>query len=275
MGADVTFTTKSQEAPTVVTEPASSITQTAATLNATVNPNGGEVSDCNFEYGTSEAYGSTAPCAPPPGSGVSPLAVSSSLGGLSAKTAYHYRIVATNQRGTRAGADQILTTLPPLGSGGQVVTPGQLMLPIQAPAPPRENSAPPVPDAKLASKSLTVSPSGVVSVKVTCPAGNSGCKGTVVLQTLNAVSASATGSQSKRRKAAVLTLASGSFTASGGRVTAIALHLSAKARALVAATRALRVRATIVARDASGSTHKSETIVTLRALQPTHAHGKG
>ena len=39
-------------APTVVTTPASSVTQTTATLNATVNPNGGEVSDCKFEYGT-------------------------------------------------------------------------------------------------------------------------------------------------------------------------------------------------------------------------------
>ena len=195
--------------------------------------------------------------------------------GLSPNTTYHFRIVASNQRGTRVGADQILTTLPPPGSGGEVVTPGQLVLPIQAPAPARETGAPAVPDAKLASKSLTVSASGAVSVKVTCPAGSSGCKGTVVLQTLNAVSATATGSQSKRRKAAVLTLASGSFTAGGGRAVSITLHLSAKARALLAATRTLRVRATIVARDASGSTHKTETIVTLRALQATHAHGKG
>ena len=41
-------------APTVVTKTASSIAQTTATLNATVNPNGGEVSSCKFEYGTTE-----------------------------------------------------------------------------------------------------------------------------------------------------------------------------------------------------------------------------
>ena len=35
-----------------MTKPASSVTQTTATLNATVNPNGGEVSKCEFEYGT-------------------------------------------------------------------------------------------------------------------------------------------------------------------------------------------------------------------------------
>ena len=72
-------------APTVVTEAASAVTHTLATLHATVNPNGGTVSDCHFEYGTSEAYGSTAPCASLPGSGESPVAVYASLGSLSAK----------------------------------------------------------------------------------------------------------------------------------------------------------------------------------------------
>ena len=62
--------------PVPVTESASTVTQTSATLNATVNPNNGEVTDCHFEYGTSEAYGSSAPCTPSPGSGGSPVAVS-------------------------------------------------------------------------------------------------------------------------------------------------------------------------------------------------------
>ncbi len=56
-------------APTVETKAASAIAQTTATLNATVNPNGGEVSECKFEYGTTTAYGSTRPCAALPGSG--------------------------------------------------------------------------------------------------------------------------------------------------------------------------------------------------------------
>ena len=60
-GSDETFKTL-PNAPTVVTKAASSIAQTTATLNATVNPNGGEVSECKFEYGTTISYGSTAPC---------------------------------------------------------------------------------------------------------------------------------------------------------------------------------------------------------------------
>src|SRR5207253_2860523 len=83
-------------APTVTTEPASSVTDKSATLNASVNPNGSEVGDCHFEYGTSTAYGSSTSCTPAPGSGSSPVAVSASLGGLSAHTTYHFRISASN-----------------------------------------------------------------------------------------------------------------------------------------------------------------------------------
>ncbi len=54
-----------------MTGSASSITQTSANLSATVNPNGAEVSDCKFEYGTTTAYGSTAPCSFLPGNGTS------------------------------------------------------------------------------------------------------------------------------------------------------------------------------------------------------------
>ena len=51
--------------PTVVTAAPSSVAQTSATLNATVNPNGGEVTRCKFEYGDNAvSYGQTAPCTP-------------------------------------------------------------------------------------------------------------------------------------------------------------------------------------------------------------------
>jgi hypothetical protein len=69
--------------PTVVTEKATSVTQTTATLNATVNPNGGEVSECKFEYGTTNSYGSSESCSSLPGAGSSPVAVSESITGLS------------------------------------------------------------------------------------------------------------------------------------------------------------------------------------------------
>jgi hypothetical protein len=98
--------------PTVVTSEATSITQTSATLNATVNPNGGNVTDCHFEYGSSVSYGFSAPCAALPGAGSSPVAVSASIGGLTQGATYHFRIVAANAGGSATGADHVMTTLP-------------------------------------------------------------------------------------------------------------------------------------------------------------------
>ncbi|HSZ70739.1 MAG TPA: hypothetical protein VK756_10295 [Solirubrobacteraceae bacterium] len=110
-GSDRTFKTL-PAAPTVVTGAASAVAQTTATLNATVNPNGGSVSDCKLEYGPSTSYGSSVACTPSPGSGNSAVAVSAAVTGLSANTTYHFRVVATNAGGTSEGADQTFKTLP-------------------------------------------------------------------------------------------------------------------------------------------------------------------
>ena len=111
-GADETFKTLEVSAPTVLTVAASLIAQTSATLNATVNPNGAEVSECKFEYGTTTAYGSSSSCTPTPGSEGSPVAVSASVTGLTANTVYHFRISATNALGTSKGSDKSFKTLP-------------------------------------------------------------------------------------------------------------------------------------------------------------------
>src|SRR4029077_11110213 len=103
-------------APGVTTERASSVTETTATLNATVDPNEANVTDCHFEYGTSLSYGTSVPCSSLPGSGENEVGVSAAIGGLSESTTYHYRIVATNEIGTSFGADRRFSTLPNLPS---------------------------------------------------------------------------------------------------------------------------------------------------------------
>jgi hypothetical protein len=120
-----------------------------------------------------------------------------------------------------------------------------------------------VPDARLASTALDVTASGTVKVRISCPVAESRCVGTVSLRTLNAVDASIAGTA--KSKAAVLTLAIGSFSVAGGKVATVILHLSAKARSLLARSHSLRIRVTILARDPAGARHTEQTIVTLHA----------
>jgi hypothetical protein len=107
---DHTFTTV-VNAPTVTTGSASGISQTAASVGGSVNPNTGNVTDCHIDYGTSASYGSQAACTPSPGSGSSAVNVSAALSGLSTGTAYHFRVVATNAGGTTNGGDATFSTL--------------------------------------------------------------------------------------------------------------------------------------------------------------------
>ena len=126
------------------------------------------------------------------------------------------------------------------------------------------------PEATLASTSLQVNAAGAVNLKISCPAGASNCAGTVTLRTLNAVSASVAGAA--KAKPAILTLATGSFTVPGGEVKTVTLHLSAKARALLARSHTLRARATVVAHNPAGATHTGQMIATLHA--PKAKHGR-
>ena len=110
-GGDATFTTASAlSAPTVVTGTGSSLTASVASVNGTVNPNSGQVTECEFEYGTTVSYGSSVPCRPTPGAGTSAVAVSAPISGLTAGTTYHFRVAAANSAGRSTGSDQTFTT---------------------------------------------------------------------------------------------------------------------------------------------------------------------
>jgi alpha-tubulin suppressor-like RCC1 family protein len=109
-GTDGTFTTLLPNPPSVVTQRASRVNTTSATLNASVDPNGGEVTACVLEYGPTTEYGSRVPCSPAPGSGTTAVAVTGSVAALTPNTTYHFRAVATNAGGTAEGAAESFTT---------------------------------------------------------------------------------------------------------------------------------------------------------------------
>ncbi|HTA36392.1 MAG TPA: hypothetical protein VK761_06720 [Solirubrobacteraceae bacterium] len=96
--------------PATVTEPASSVTQTTAVLNGTVNPNGSTVTSCRFELGQTTSYGSVLPCSPIASSGFTAVAVDAPDAGLAPSTTYHFRLFSGNASGQTEGVDRTFTT---------------------------------------------------------------------------------------------------------------------------------------------------------------------
>lgn len=94
--------------PAAVTEGASSLAFSSATVAGSVNAEG-LATTYVFQYGTTTSYGSQTPLAPA-GNGTIALKFTAALSGLAPGTTYHYRIVATNADGTAKGQDHSFTT---------------------------------------------------------------------------------------------------------------------------------------------------------------------
>jgi hypothetical protein len=114
-GADMSFTTSASAgaAPTATTTAATFVSSGAATLKGSANPNG-LTTTAYFQWGTTTSYGNTT-VSQSAGSGTTAVALAQALSGLSTSTTYHYRLVATNSKGTSYGADVAFTTA---SSGG-------------------------------------------------------------------------------------------------------------------------------------------------------------
>ena len=97
--------------PTVTTNAATSVTQSSATLNGTVNPNG-VATNYHFEWGLTTSYG-TSTTTTSAGAGSVNVNVNSGITGLTSGTTYHFKVVAVNTNGTANGTDFTFTTLTP------------------------------------------------------------------------------------------------------------------------------------------------------------------
>ena len=102
-------------APAVTTLAASALTSTNATLNATVNPNGGPTT-VYFAYGPTAAYGSFSATNTLATSLGNAQAVAQVITGLAPGITNHFQAVAQNGLGTNFGGDLIFVTpgAPPL-----------------------------------------------------------------------------------------------------------------------------------------------------------------
>src|SRR4051812_31960269 len=98
------------ELPIVSGTAATGVSGSSAVLHGNVNPNDRPVTAYLFEYGPTTAYGSTTASGSLPKS-KSEKPVSAAVSGLEAETTYHFRLVATNSKGTTRGPDVTFTTL--------------------------------------------------------------------------------------------------------------------------------------------------------------------
>lgn len=107
----VTATALAPAPPMSVTDAASNVTSTSATLNGALTPGDFAVSGCYFEYGETTAYGSKGTCGQAMiGEGTTPVAVSADVMDLTPGTTYHVRLAAANANGTGDGKDETFTT---------------------------------------------------------------------------------------------------------------------------------------------------------------------
>jgi plastocyanin len=103
-GSDRTFTTLPMTGfPIVTTSSADNVTASTATLHGSLDPHG-LTTTVHFEYGTTTSYGHNTPTQSE--SGNTYRNITSIISGLTAHTTYHFRIVATNNVGTRIGRDR-------------------------------------------------------------------------------------------------------------------------------------------------------------------------
>lgn len=147
-GADQTFT--AAPLPIATTGMAEVPGPTAAIVAGIVGPSGASTT-YHFDYGTSTAYGFTAPKPDAAAGSDNTLhGVSQALTGLTPGTTYYYRVVATNCGGCAAG------TVP--GGAATFTTPGLPPLPGALGTPPLLQAAPNEPHAAVLGRMAVAEP---------------------------------------------------------------------------------------------------------------------
>ena len=221
-------------APAVAAGSASGVSQTAATITGSVNPNGSSTS-YHFEYGLTSGYGSSTPTQSA-GGGTATAAVSAALTGLAPGTTYHYRLVAANDGGTVASTDGTFTT-PAVTFAG----------------------------VRLGGGTVAVK-NGVAHISVSCPAGTpGGCAGSVAITTAGRVvvpSASA----AKRKRRRVLTLGHAHFFVAAGRTVKVSVRIS-KAGLKLLKRKPLKAVVKANAHNGGGATKLSSKTVKLKLVK--------
>jgi hypothetical protein len=105
-------------------------------------------------------------------------------------------------------------------------------------------------------------------VPLGCPASEqAGCEGTLLLETVVQVRASAVVARRTVRRKRTVKLGKSSFRVAGGRSAAVKVRLSKKSQQLVRRLEKLRVLATVNARDQAGNAQTTKKPLVLKAAR--------
>ncbi len=102
--------------PEATTGTASNVTETGATLNGTVNPEGVPLTSCQFKYQGGTSSEQTVPCSElPSGSGTELVQVHANVEGLQPGATYSFHLEVSNANGTsKATGESFITPSPPI-----------------------------------------------------------------------------------------------------------------------------------------------------------------
>ena len=251
--------------PLVVTGPASSLTQTSATLNATVFANGATIESCQFDYGLTTAYGISVPCATP----IAAVEASAAVVGLAAATTYHFRAVVSTPGATSHGVDQTFTTPPvaaPPVTKPPVMTstpPAQGVLPFQEHGGAKTAGVPSVLKAQTGARSVMVTVECKGTSSQTCD-GDASLYGTEHRLANKIVSLS-----SKRSRTVMVLVGHLHFTVHGGQTPTLTLPLNSTGRALLRHFGRLPIKLVVTLKKATGG---KLIVIGKGTIAPPHKH---
>ena len=220
------------EAPALSVSPPTAVTQTSATVNATINPNAAATT-YSVNYGPTASYGTSTP-AQPLAASTTASPVSVALAGLSPGTTYHYRVLATNSAGTSATTDQTFTTSP------------APIVPVSRPAPgPRRSIL-----SLLIGGTLKVR-HGRVQVALACAATGTDCVGKVSLT--QRVRGSRVVSARRRARTRTVVLGRASYRVRSGKRGTVSVRLTGSALRSLSRAPGHRRPATVRVTDTTGT----------------------
>jgi hypothetical protein len=242
-----------------ITGVAGGVSESTATVSATVNPEGASVK-VSFQYGTTTAYGqSTEGQKTAPNNAATPF--TAQLTGLPAGTTIHYRAVAASDFGTVVGADQTLTTASP----------------PPPPPPPPPVGTPKVGEAKASGSSAKVSGANV-RIRVSCK-GSAGASCQLafrlsVTETLKGkriVAVTAGKKVHETRK--VVGVGSVNLTLKAGQSQIVRIPLNKTGKKLLTQHHRLKVTLRVIQTLAKGHTETiSKQIVTFKVVNASKRH---